>query len=73
MLRNVCQNIDLLNKCLRKVAKSSPESRDSCFYILNSLVTLLVAVIMFIREDVDGRSTGELQVLSPSQGLSFYR
>lgn len=70
MLRNVCQDIDLLNKCLEKVVKSSPESKDSCFYIANSLVTLLIAMITFIREDIDGRSTGELQILFQNQSLT---
>ncbi|KAF2722639.1 NB-ARC and TPR domain protein [Polychaeton citri CBS 116435] len=53
MLRVACQNIDLLNKCRERATKALSETRDTCFDIAHSLVSLLTAVIRSIRKDVD--------------------
>jgi len=60
MLRSVCQNIDFLNKYRDKAAKALPEARDTCFHITNLLLSFLIAVIKFIREDVEYFSMGKL-------------
>jgi hypothetical protein len=63
MISSVCKNIDFLNKYRDKAAKALPEMTDTCFHIANSLLSLLIAAIKFIREDVEYFSTGKLQII----------
>lgn len=59
MIRSVCQNMDLLNNYRDKAAAVVPETTNTCFHIANSLLLFLIAVIRFIREDVEYVSTGK--------------
>ncbi|KID93400.1 NB-ARC and TPR domain protein, partial [Metarhizium majus ARSEF 297] len=57
MISSVCQNIDFLNKYRDKTAEALPEIRDTCYHIANALLSFLIAVIKFMREDVEYFST----------------
>ncbi|KAI0100214.1 NB-ARC and TPR domain protein [Nemania sp. FL0031] len=63
MIGSVCQSIDSLNK-YRHNTNILPEGNDTCFYVAHSLLSFLIAVVKFIREDVMSFSSDD-KVWSP--------
>jgi hypothetical protein len=71
MISSAFQNIDVLNKYRDKTATALPDIRDTCFHIANSWLSFLIAVINFIRQDVEYFSRGKLQTLFRSFRLTY--